>query len=87
MTMRRIALAGLVAACGAHPVPSVVDPPARPAGRAIAPVVAPPAAIADGAVVRTPAKRKRNGYLEWLIVIVVAMTSALVVRAFVVQQF
>jgi signal peptidase I len=34
-----------------------------------------------------PAKRKRNGYLEWLIVIVVAMTSALVVRAFVVQQF
>ncbi|MCU1503897.1 MAG: signal peptidase [Ilumatobacteraceae bacterium] len=38
-------------------------------------------------LVRAPAKRKRNGYLEWLIVIVVAMTSALVVRAFVVQQF
>jgi signal peptidase I len=37
--------------------------------------------------VRQPARRKRNGYLEWLIVIVVAMTSALVVRAFVVQQF
>ncbi|MEO5899314.1 MAG: hypothetical protein ABIR68_04175, partial [Ilumatobacteraceae bacterium] len=37
--------------------------------------------------VRAPARRKRNGYLEWLIVIVVAMTSALVVRAFVVQQF
>jgi signal peptidase I len=36
---------------------------------------------------RPPARRKRNGYLEWLIVIVVAMTSALVVRAFVVQQF
>jgi signal peptidase I len=32
-------------------------------------------------------KHKRNSYLEWLIVIVVAMTSALVVRAFVVQQF
>jgi len=41
----------------------------------------------DEAPVRAPAKRKRNGYLEWLIVIVVAMTSALVVRAFVVQQF
>jgi signal peptidase I len=35
----------------------------------------------------TRKKRKHNGYLEWLIVIVVAMTSALVVRAFVVQQF
>ena len=32
-------------------------------------------------------KRKRNSLLEWLIVIAVAMTSALVVRAFVVQQF
>lgn len=33
------------------------------------------------------ARRKRNSLLEWLIVIAVAMTSALVVRAFVVQQF
>jgi signal peptidase I len=32
-------------------------------------------------------RRKRNSLLEWLIVIAVAMTSALVVRAFVVQQF
>src|SRR6478609_8778851 len=39
---------------------------------------------AGAAVVR---KRKRNSLLEWLIVIAVAMTSALVVRAFVVQQF
>jgi signal peptidase I len=34
-----------------------------------------------------PVRRKRNSLLEWLIVIAVAMTSALVVRAFVVQQF
>src|SRR3954447_19184242 len=34
-----------------------------------------------------PPRRKRNTLLEWLIVIAVAMTSALVVRAFVVQQF
>lgn len=34
-----------------------------------------------------PARRKRNSLLEWLIVIAVAMTSALVVRAFVIQQF
>jgi len=39
---------------------------------------------APGAPVR---KRKRNSLLEWVIVIAVAMTSALVVRAFVVQQF
>ncbi len=32
-------------------------------------------------------KRKRNSLLEWVIVIAVAMTSALVVRAFVIQQF
>ena len=35
----------------------------------------------------TGAKRKRNSLLEWVIVIAVAMTSALVVRAFVIQQF
>ena len=35
----------------------------------------------------SPVRRKRNSLLEWLIVIAVAMTSALVVRAFVVQQF
>src|SRR3954452_4281318 len=39
---------------------------------------------APGAPVR---KRKRNSLLEWVIVIAVAMTSPLVVRAFVVQQF
>ncbi len=41
----------------------------------------------EGNGVRPVRKRKRNSLLEWLIVIVVAMTSALVVRAFVVQQF
>ena len=41
----------------------------------------------DGRRAATPARRKRNSLLEWLIVIAVAMTSALVVRAFVVQQF
>jgi len=36
----------------------------------------------------TPARRKRgNPIVEWLIVIVVAISSALLVRAFVVQQF
>ena len=35
----------------------------------------------------TARKRKRNSLLEWVIVIAVAMTSALVVRAFVIQQF
>jgi signal peptidase I len=42
--------------------------------------------VGDETIAAKP-KRKRNGYIEWLIVIVVAMTSALVVRAFVVQQF
>jgi signal peptidase I len=43
---------------------------------------------ADGQAEQAPpARRKRNTLLEWLIVIAVAMTSALVVRAFVVQQF
>src|SRR3954470_2818087 len=40
----------------------------------------------DPTPVATP-RRKRNSLLEWVIVIAVAMTSALVVRAFVVQQF
>ncbi|MEO5723121.1 MAG: signal peptidase I [Ilumatobacteraceae bacterium] len=37
---------------------------------------------------KVASKRKRSSsYIEWLIVIVVAMTSALLVRAYVVQQF
>ena len=40
-----------------------------------------------GAPAPTARKRKRNSLLEWVIVIAVAMTSALVVRAFVIQQF
>jgi signal peptidase I len=34
-----------------------------------------------------PAKKKMNPLLEWLIVVAVAITSALLVRAYVVQQF
>jgi len=40
-----------------------------------------------GSPAPTARKRKRNSLLEWVIVIAVAMTSALVVRAFVIQQF
>ena len=43
--------------------------------------------VDDGGGRQPVARRKRNSLLEWLIVIAVAMTSALVVRAFVVQQF
>jgi signal peptidase I len=39
----------------------------------------PPEAITD--------KKKSNAWAEWIIVIVVAVTAALVVRAFVLQQF
>jgi signal peptidase I len=35
----------------------------------------------------TPAKRKRSGLAEWIIVVVVAISSALLVRAYVLQQF
>lgn len=34
-----------------------------------------------------PEKKKGNAWAEWIIVIVVAVTAALVVRAFVLQQF
>jgi signal peptidase I len=34
-----------------------------------------------------PEKKKSNAWAEWIIVIVVAVTAALVVRAFVLQQF
>ncbi len=34
-----------------------------------------------------PQKKKGNAWAEWIIVIVVAVTAALVVRAFVLQQF
>jgi signal peptidase I len=34
-----------------------------------------------------PAKRKRSGLAEWIIVVVVAISSALLVRAYVLQQF
>ena len=34
-----------------------------------------------------PSKKKGNAWAEWIIVIVVAVTAALVVRAFVLQQF
>src|SRR5215207_9238682 len=34
-----------------------------------------------------PKKRKMNPLLEWVIVVAVAITSALLVRAYVVQQF
>src|SRR5215210_1213500 len=34
-----------------------------------------------------PKKRKMNPLLEWVIVVAVAVTSALLVRAYVVQQF
>jgi len=34
-----------------------------------------------------PKKKKGNAWTEWIIVIVVAVTAALVVRAFVLQQF
>lgn len=38
--------------------------------------------------VNPPAKkRKMNPFLEWFIVVAVAITSALLVRAYVVQQF
>lgn len=49
--------------------------------------------VADGSVddptaPAGPAKRKRrSSLLEWIIVVAVALTSALLVRAFVVQQF
>ncbi|MDO8362150.1 MAG: signal peptidase I [Actinomycetota bacterium] len=42
----------------------------------------------DEADARTPAKRKHGNLLtEWMIVIAVAVTAALLVRAFVLQQF
>ncbi|MEP7202573.1 MAG: signal peptidase I [Ilumatobacteraceae bacterium] len=34
-----------------------------------------------------PGKRKRSGLAEWIIVVVVAISSALLVRAYVLQQF
>jgi signal peptidase I len=34
-----------------------------------------------------PVKRKRSGLAEWIIVVVVAISSALLVRAYVLQQF
>ena len=34
-----------------------------------------------------PGKHKRNGLAEWIIVVVVAISSALLVRAYVLQQF
>ncbi len=36
---------------------------------------------------KSPAKRKVNAWLEWVVVIVVAVSAALVVRAYVLQQF
>lgn len=36
---------------------------------------------------REDGKRKRSGLVEWIVVVVVAITSALLVRAFVLQQF
>lgn len=41
----------------------------------------------DGTPVAAPAKRKMNPLVEWVIVVAVAITSALLVRAYVVQQF
>ena len=35
----------------------------------------------------TPGKHKRSGLAEWIIVVVVAISSALLVRAYVLQQF
>lgn len=36
---------------------------------------------------KSPAKRKVNAWLEWVVVIAVAVSAALVVRAYVLQQF
>jgi signal peptidase I len=41
----------------------------------------------DEPMADTPKKKKLNPLAEWLIVVAVAITSALLVRAFVVQQF
>src|ERR1051325_5666716 len=36
---------------------------------------------------REEGKRKRSGLVEWIVVVVVAISSALLVRAYVLQQF
>jgi signal peptidase I len=41
----------------------------------------------DGISDRQPARKKMNPVVEWLVVVAVAITSALLVRAYVVQQF
>jgi signal peptidase I len=41
----------------------------------------------DGVSNRQPPKKKMNPLVEWLVVVAVAITSALLVRAYVVQQF
>ena len=42
---------------------------------------------ADAPATAAPRRKKLNPLLEWVIVAVVAITSALLVRAYVVQQF
>lgn len=49
--------------------------------------VQPGAYLEDGATTRRPPKKKMNPLVEWLVVVAVAITSALLVRAYVVQQF
>jgi signal peptidase I len=45
------------------------------------------ALLDDGVSEREPQRTKMNPFLEWIIVVAVAITSALLVRAYVVQQF
>jgi signal peptidase I len=45
------------------------------------------ALVVDESTLAAPRKKKLNPLLEWIIVVAVAITSALMVRAFVVQQF
>lgn len=52
------------------------------------PLVQPGVLLDDGVTSRpVPPKKKMNPLVEWLVVVAVAITSALLVRAYVVQQF